>query len=350
MSEIAVADPVAPRLATACRMLAEARDAGDAKKVADLANAARVYAVRQKLGREAVAAATAVMVDAMTLMGEFLKAAEKNTGAKGSKVTGSKREPVKDDTPTLAECGISKKESMHAQRLVDVREQMPEVYRRVRVGELPVSKAVAALRRFANSGDPESEVAEIGTVGDLNKLVADGRRYGTIYADPPWSYDNQGTRAATGNHYGTMTVDEIAALPVGDLAAPQSHLWLWTTNAFLFECPRLFAAWGFEFKSSYVWVKPQMGIGNYLRNSHEFLLLAVRGGLVGAARDVMSWGEFPRTAHSAKPEDVRTGVVERVSPGPRLELFGRSVVEGWHVWGNQVSRYNLFTHDAPEVR
>lgn len=187
------------------------------------------------------------------------------------------------------------------------------------------------------------------TVADLARLVGLGHKFGTVYADPPWRYENRATRAAAEDHYGTMSLDELCALPVRELAADESHLWLWTTNAFLFDCPRLFDAWGFEFKSSYVWVKPQMGIGNYLRNSHEFLLLAVRGGLTAAARDVMSWGQFDRTRHSAKPERVRELVVERLSPGPRLELFGRSAVTGWTVWGNQVSRGGLFTEEAGEV-
>jgi N6-adenosine-specific RNA methylase IME4 len=186
------------------------------------------------------------------------------------------------------------------------------------------------------------------TVADLTRVAARGLKFGTVYADPPWRYDNQGTRAATDNHYGTMSVDEIAALPVGDLAADRSHLWLWTTNAFLFECPRIFAAWGFEFKSSFVWVKPQMGIGNYLRNSHEFLLLATRGGLTAAAHDVMSWGEFDRTEHSAKPERIRVDVIERISPGPRLELFGRKLVQGWAVWGNQIES-SLFDGEIESI-
>jgi N6-adenosine-specific RNA methylase IME4 len=189
------------------------------------------------------------------------------------------------------------------------------------------------------------------TVDDLHSLIEAGRQFGCIYADPPWRYANQATRASTDKHYSTLTVEEIAALPVAQLAAPKSHLWLWTTNGFLFECPKLFDAWGFTFRSSYVWVKPQIGIGNYLRNAHELLLLAVRGGLVGRARDVRSWGEFDRGEHSAKPEKVRSEVVERVSPGPYLELFGRRAVPDhpdcppWTVWGNEVAR-DLFTRQG----
>lgn len=183
----------------------------------------------------------------------------------------------------------------------------------------------------------DAEPQPTQTTDGLRALVTQGRKFGCIMADPPWRYSNTSTRGAAEDHYGTMTVDELCELPVGDLAADKSHLWLWTTNAFLFDCPRLFEAWGFVFKCSYVWVKPQMGMGNYLRNSHELLLLAVRGGLVGAVHNVMSWGEFDRTKHSAKPEEIRARVVEPMSPGPRLEMFGRKVVPGWTVWGNQIA-------------
>src|SRR5262249_23575114 len=150
--------------------------------------------------------------------------------------------------------------------------------------------------------------------------IQEGRTFGTIYADPPWLYSNQGTRAATSRHYSGLTVEELCALPVGKLAAPDAHLHLWTTNGFLFEAPKLFAAWGFEFRSSFVWVKPQIGIGNYWRNSHEFLLTAVRGDAKSFRnRNLRSWLECRRGPHSAKPEAVRA-LVERASPGPRLEL------------------------------
>lgn len=186
------------------------------------------------------------------------------------------------------------------------------------------------------------------TVEDLKALVARGTRYGCIYADPPWLYDNQGTRAATGNHYGGLTVDQLCELPIGELAARDAHLHLWTTNAFLFDCPRIFAAWGFEFRSSFAWVKPQMGIGNYWRNSHEILLTAIRGDAKRFSdKSLISWLECDRGAHSAKPEQVRA-MIERASPGPYLELFGRSPMTGWTVWGNQIAKSLLYP-DVLEV-
>lgn len=147
------ADGIISRVDHARRLLAEACDAKDAKKVADMARAAEVYAKRQKLAEDVIAHATAIRVDAMTLMGEFLKAGEKNKGtagqAKGRDSSGGSRmEPPEDDTPTLAEIGISKKESSVSQRLVDVRDELPQVYDQVRNGTVPIGKAVAAVRRL----------------------------------------------------------------------------------------------------------------------------------------------------------------------------------------------------------
>ena len=169
---------------------------------------------------------------------------------------------------------------------------------------------------------------------DLQTLVDAGETFGTLYIDPPWRYENQGTRGAAGGHYQTMSIDEIAALPIQRLAAERAHLHLWTTNAFLFECPKLFDAWGFTFKSTFIWNKRQMGLGNYWRNAHEILLLAVRGNLTGMASDLRSYIVTSREEHSAKPDIIRD-FIEQMSPAPRLELFGRKRVAGWTVFGNE---------------
>jgi len=179
-------------------------------------------------------------------------------------------------------------------------------------------------------------------IADLFGLVQQGRKFGCIYADPPWVFDNQSTRGATSNHYDGLTVEELCALPVRELAADDAHLHLWTVNAFLFECPKIFDAWGFDFKSSFVWAKSEMGIGNYWRNSHEILLTAVRG---DATRfddhSIKSWIECGRSQHSEKPWIVRD-FLKRTSPGPRLEMFARTEATGWTVWGNDIER-SLFS-------
>ncbi|MEZ6121268.1 MAG: MT-A70 family methyltransferase [Pirellulaceae bacterium] len=174
---------------------------------------------------------------------------------------------------------------------------------------------------------------------DLQQLVTQGLQFATILADPPWRYENTASRGAAENHYVTMSVEQICDEPVTQLAADNAHLHLWTTNAFLESAFRVMRAWGFEYKSCLVWVKPNMGMGNYWRVSHEYLLLGTRGKLPFGRKDAPSWLLAPRTIHSRKPFCFRA-LIEQVSPGPYLELYGREEQPntGWTIYGNQVER------------
>ena len=176
-------------------------------------------------------------------------------------------------------------------------------------------------------------------VSSLETLIVIGTRFPTIYADPPWRYSNTAARGAASNHYQTLSLDELSALPIRTVACRQAHLHLWTTNAFLPESFELLRAWGFSYKSCFVWIKPQLGMGNYWRVSHEFLLLGVRGGLPFNDKSQRSWIVNRRRRHSEKPYAVRQ-LIEQVSPGPYLELFGREELpnSGWTVFGNRVER------------
>ena len=158
-------------------------------------------------------------------------------------------------------------------------------------------------------------------------MADENRKFGTIYADPPWHYSNAASRGAAENHYETMSTDAIAALPVARLAADEAHLHLWTTNAFLFEAERVIKAWGFTYKSCLLWIKPQIGNGNYWRVSHEFLLLGVRGNLTFPDRTQQSWLFADRGRHSAKPNVFRK-LIEQVSPSPPPRTF-RSCPGRW---------------------
>ena len=178
--------------------------------------------------------------------------------------------------------------------------------------------------------------------GELELMIQRGVKFRTIYADPPWDYKNQGSRAATGNHYRTMPTADIAALPVEKLAADVAQLHLWATEPFLEDAFHIMKAWGFERKSTLVWEKPQLGLGNYWRVCHEYLLLGTRGKAKfpngqHAHRSVL---RSDRLKHSQKPEVFRQ-LVEQVGNAPRLELFGRRQVPGWVVWGNEVGRDQL---------
>lgn len=170
---------------------------------------------------------------------------------------------------------------------------------------------------------------------------------GTIVADPPWRYGNTSTRGAAEDHYPTMSIDEIADLKVPhEHTGSQAHLYLWTTAGHLPQAFAVMEAWGFTYKTYLVWVKPQMGMGNYFRVSTELVLFGIKGELRTRDRAIMNWFEARRGKHSAKPESFYD-MVMRASPGPYLEMFARCRATkqllcgcskcrlGWQVWGNE---------------
>jgi N6-adenosine-specific RNA methylase IME4 len=136
-----------------------------------------------------------------------------------------------------------------------------------------------------------------------------------------------------------MSLEQILAEPVQKLATSNAHLHLWTTNGFLKEAFGVIDAWGFKYKSCLIWIKDELGMGNYWRVSHEYLLLGVRGSLRFSDRAQRSWISAPRSVHSRKPDRIRL-LIENVSPGPYLELYGREDLPGlpWTVYGNRVER------------
>ena len=171
-------------------------------------------------------------------------------------------------------------------------------------------------------------------------------KYRTIVADPPWAYDREkglgSTRAAT-DHYSTMTNADIAELPVAEMADDSAHLYLWVTNPRLFQEERdtvgpieILRAWGFRYITTLTWHKlGAPGMGFYFRGDTEHVLFGIRGKApIDPAIRVSNHFAAPRTVHSAKPDRFYE-IVERVSPGPYLEIFARRRRYGWDVWGNE---------------
>lgn len=158
--------------------------------------------------------------------------------------------------------------------------------------------------------------------------------YRTIVADPPWRYGNTSTRGAAEDHYPTMTVEDLAALKVSEWAEERAHLYLWTTNGFLREAFSVLDAWGFTYKTTLVWVKPQLGMGNYFRSSSEYVLFGIRGGMKTLNSNQRNWFEAPRGRHSAKP-GIFWDIVHKASPPRYLEMFARQrrLDPDWDYWG-----------------
>ncbi len=167
-------------------------------------------------------------------------------------------------------------------------------------------------------------------------------------ADPPWRFQNSTGKVAPEHkrlsRYGTMTFADIQSLPVENVAAEISHLYLWVPNALLPEGLAVMRAWGFTYKSNVVWHKIRKdggsdgrGVGFYFRNVTELVLFGVRGKharTLAPGRRQVNMIQTRKREHSRKP-DEQYDVIESCSPGPYLELFGRGVRKGWATWGNQ---------------
>lgn len=177
-------------------------------------------------------------------------------------------------------------------------------------------------------------------------------KYKTIYADPPWD-ETGGGRICRGaqNHYGLMKQKGLLALSgeIKRVTAPAAHLYLWVTNTFLEDGLELAKAWGFEYKTLVTWGKDKFGIGQYFRGMSEHCIFAVKGVLPykvedGKRQQGRTLFIAPRMEHSAKPLEMRT-MIEKVSYGPRLELFGRlNVPMDWDAIGLELEdTTDLFT-------
>lgn len=165
----------------------------------------------------------------------------------------------------------------------------------------------------------------------------------TVVIDPPWSYRDRvnGENRGAVNHYETLSPHDIdrcfyQALRDLNLAVDDdAHLYNWCTNAFVVEAHQLARGWGFDPKTLLTWVKPQIGMGHYFRNTTEHVVFAVRGTLACKRKDVRTDFSAKRGEHSAKPDEFFT-IVESMSPGPYLELFARRRRPGWYAWGNEL--------------
>lgn len=175
--------------------------------------------------------------------------------------------------------------------------------------------------------------------------------FGAILIDPPWRFMNRTGKVAPEHkrlaRYETMATTDLAALPVGTLARPQSHLYLWCPNALLADGLRLMEAWGFEYKTNIVWYKVRKdggpdgrGVGFYFRNVTELVLFGVKGKLrtLAPGRRQTNIIVHRKREHSRKPPTLH-GIIGECSPGPFVELFARDRIPGWHHWGDEVDSY-----------
>jgi N6-adenosine-specific RNA methylase IME4 len=171
-------------------------------------------------------------------------------------------------------------------------------------------------------------------------------KYRVIYADPPWRYNDAMAISKDGlgesygpaeAHYPPMSITELCALPVRDIAEDDAVLFLWTTSPLLEDTFQIIKAWGFKYKSSFIWDKVKHNMGHYNSVRHEFLLVCTRGSCTPDVKKLFdSVQSIERSEkHSQKPSEFRQ-IIDTIYPsGSRIELFAREAADGWTTWGNE---------------
>ena len=334
------------------KALAAAHRVDEVKSIRDKAVAMQVYA-KQAKDHELIDHATDIRMRAEPRLGEIMEDARKagklakppagpGRGKKGIKV-GS------PEDPTLRSQGIDKHLADRARKAAGMPEgefeakveRAKKIAHAVTEGDRKVLQAAKAENQERKRRHHEAKVKELAAATLAASQALGSELYNVIYADPPWRFEvydiDSGSDRNADNHYPTMLTADIAALKVP--ATDDAVLFLWATSAMLLDALSVMQAWGFAYKASCIWNKDKIGKGYWFRTKHEFLLVGVRGKIPAPAQGDQ-WDsviDAPRGAHSAKPDVFRKMIVEMFPSLPRLEMFARGTVEGFDVWGNEVT-------------
>jgi N6-adenosine-specific RNA methylase IME4 len=208
-------------------------------------------------------------------------------------------------------------------------------------GEGEILRAAAEIRARRAEAKRAERVRMLIAASNASAPLPADRRFPVILADPPYRYERQWSVSRDiENHYPTMSTEDICALPIGQLATPDAMLFLWTPAPLLTDALEIMRTWGFQYVTSAVWVKDKIGMGVYLRQQHELLLICKRGNSIVPVPGLLSPSviEAARSRHSEKPVEAYE-LIERMYPElPKIELFARNARDGWAVWGNQAPR------------
>jgi N6-adenosine-specific RNA methylase IME4 len=326
------------RYDAARRALAEAVRIDDVKQIRDLAMAAQVYA-RQAQDFEMINNATELRERSERRAGEILiEMRERGERAISADMLSRGPEMRPRDVPKLADLGMTKQQSSRWQAKAKLPEEKFEKHvervkrKAVEAAEKPTTEVKQQRRAEKEASLAEATQAASRALGE--------QIYGVIYADPPWRFEpysrDSGMDRAADNHYPTMTLDGIKSLRIP--AAPDCVLFLWATVPMLPQALDVMSAWGFAYRSHFVWVKHRIGTGYWSRNQHELLLIGTRGDIPAPApgQQYASVIDAEGGAHSAKPFHFTEMIEDMFPHQARLEMFARGdAIVGWDRWGNE---------------
>ena len=337
------------RYTAACRALAEARSVDEVKDIRDQAVAMAAYA-KQAKNRDLEADAVEIRLRATRKLDELRQAQAATVGLANGGDAAKARVGAQPELlrPTLASQGIDKNLAHQARvlgamdadaferKVADARGSVGRIVRRT-IREVEIAQEREQRRAQATQG---------GSVADLHELVASGFRAGVIAVDPPWPFETWSERAGRNvtDHYETMTLDQIKALPVRSLAAEDCALLLWVTWPGMMWWHEVIQAWGFLHSGlGFDWIKLNpngeglhtgTGLGG-TRANPEPCILAKRGSPLRLDEGVHSVIMAPVGAHSAKPDEAYSRM-QRLYGGPYLEMFARKPRDGWMAWGDEI--------------
>lgn len=208
------------------------------------------------------------------------------------------------------------------------------------VAKLPEQKQVKFLNMASKEKLSVRDLREVIRGDEIELKYSDlpDKKYRIIYADPPWKYGNSMPEyfKEQANHYQLMSVEEIAAMNIKNIADTNSVLFLWVTSPILEESFKVIDAWGFEYKTSFIWDKVKHNMGHYNSVRHELLLVCTRGSCTPDNLQLFdSVQSIERTSHSEKPEKFREIIDTIYTWGNKIELFARKKIDGWEVFGNE---------------
>lgn len=317
-------------------LLSTCRNIDEAKEIRDKAEALRNYARQRDYSLESQNYCAEIKLRAERRIGEFSMELPKNERAR-TDIT-ALHDDTQFKTDILKDAGLNRVQAHRFETIASLPEKMFEEH---------IQKSKEARKEITTAA--VMRIAKHNIAIEKHETLKEEKpsgKYNIIYADPPWSYADQGCNGAMGNQYKGMSIEDICAMGewVKSISDDNCILFLWATYPMLKEALMVMEAWGFEYKTiAFQWVKMNKvnksyfyGLGRWTRGNTEPCLLAVKGKPQRIAKDVFQIIDSPVDRHSRKPDETRRRIVRLMGDLPRIELFARERKEGWEYHGNEL--------------
>jgi N6-adenosine-specific RNA methylase IME4 len=306
-------------LSKARQAISEATTLDEVKDIRDKAVAVAAYVKKAQMGQGLVVEAAAIKLRAERRLGELLQTLDLADSSRGNQYTGKTAPTDSNDGPILLrDLGLTKSDSSRSQRLASLSDDTFEQYLAEHVSaqrEPTMAGLLRLTKTLATNAESDNGNSKSNRHSCLASLLEAKLRFPTIYADPPWPDEDCSVAEWQ------QTVDSIATEPIARLCEANAHLHLWATTASLPFAFKIIKAWGFTYRSCLVCLDAVIRGTNYWRDAQQFLMFATRGDLPFSGEPQPGWMELDWPMDGSKPDAIYE-LIEQVSPGPYLDVFG----------------------------